>query len=104
MTERLFTWDPIKDRKNLRKHRIGFDEASRVFLDPLHVSVQDRIEEGEARWQTIGQVGGALLLLVAHTMTDDEDEEGAPVEIIHIISARDATRQERRRYEQGQDR
>lgn len=104
MTERLFTWDLVKDRKNLRKHKIGFDEASRVFLDPLHLSVQDRIEDGEVRWQAIGQVGGALLLLVAHTVTDDEDEEGALVEIIHIISARDATRQERRRYEQGQDR
>lgn len=103
MTERLFTWSPVKEQKNLRKHGIGFDEARRVFLDPLHVSVQDRIEEGEVRWQTIGMAGGVLLLLVAHTMTDDEDEAGRPVEIIHIISARAATRAERRRYEQGDE-
>jgi uncharacterized DUF497 family protein len=41
---------------NLRKHGISFEEASHVFHDPLYVSVQDRIENGELRWQTLGFV------------------------------------------------
>jgi uncharacterized DUF497 family protein len=50
------------------------------------------------RWQTIGTVGGTTLLLVAHTVHED-DENGRPVEVIRIVSARAATRRERRRYE-----
>lgn len=71
-----------------------------MFLDPLHLSVQDRIKDGEQRWQTLGQVGGVTILLVAHTFTE-EGPTDAPVEVIRIISARRATRQERMRYEQG---
>jgi uncharacterized DUF497 family protein len=57
---------------------------------------QDRIETGEYRWQTIGIVEGWLLLVVAHTFRDDENGS----EVIRIISARRADRQERRLYEQ----
>ncbi|WP_373683754.1 BrnT family toxin [Mycobacterium sp. KBS0706] len=53
----------------------------------------------EQRWQTLGMVEGRVLLLVAHTIRD-EDEDGRPIEIIRIISARAADRKERRRYEQ----
>ena len=68
--ERLrFEWNEAKNRSNLRKHGVSFEEASTVFLDPLYVSVQDRIEDGEARWQTFGVVEGLLLLTVAHTIT-----------------------------------
>ena len=98
MTELRFTWDEAKDRINQLKHGIGFEEAIRVFADPLHLSRQDRVESGERRWQTIGMVGGTTLLLVAHTIRDD-DENGRPVEVIRIISARAATRRERQRYE-----
>jgi len=95
--ERIFEWDPVKAAKNLKKHGIGFDEASLVFDDPLCLSEQDRVEEGEERWQTIGSVGGCLLLLVAHTFhLEDED-----LEVIRIISARRADKNERRRYENG---
>jgi hypothetical protein len=62
------SWDEPKSRSNQRKHGISFDTASRVFLDPLHLSRQDRIVEGEVRWQTIGMVNGALLILVAYTV------------------------------------
>jgi len=89
-----FTWDARKDRLNRRKHRISFDTASHVFDDPYHVTTQDREVDGEPRWQTIGMVGAHNVLLVAHT-TDDED--GA----IRIISARKATRSERRVYAEG---
>jgi uncharacterized DUF497 family protein len=57
----------------------------------------ERIERGERRWQTLGMVGGMLLLLVAHTV-EFEEQEG---EIIRIISARRAERKERRRYEKA---
>ena len=92
-----FTWDPAKAASNLRKHGISFEEAVRVFADPMAVTRQDRIENGEQRWQTIGAVGGFTLLLVAHTLWDDE----TGIEVVHIISARRADRKERRIYENG---
>ena len=67
-----------------------------VFDDPYHVSIQDRYENGEFRWQTIGLVQGLLVILVAHTV---RFESGG--EIIRIISARKADRKERSRYEHG---
>ena len=66
-----------------------------VFDDPLSVSQQDRIENGEQRWQTIGMVGACLLLLVAHTVRFED--EG--IEVVRIISSRRVDRKERRRYE-----
>ena len=93
-----FVWDPAKAESNHRKHGIRFEEAVRVFFDPLHLTVQDRVEGGEYRWQTIGQVGGAAVFLVAHTVTEDGPE---PVETIRIISARRATPKERKRYANG---
>ena len=94
-----FEWDPAKAAGNLRKHGVSFEIALRVFADPFALTVQDRIEGGEQRWQTLGMVAGHVLLLVAHTIRD-EDEDGQPIEIIRIISARAADRSERRRYEQ----
>jgi|ERR1022692_1070127 uncharacterized DUF497 family protein len=94
-----FEWDPAKAAINLRKHAVSFDIAMRVFADPFALTEAVRIEGGEQRWQTLGIVEGHLLLLVAHTIRDD-DEGGQPIEIIRIISARAADRKERRRYEQ----
>ena len=93
--DRYFEWDDAKAETNLRKHGIRFEEAMLVFDDPLSVSQQDRIENGEQRWQTIGMVGACLLLLVAHTVRfEDED-----IEVVRIISSRRVDRKERRRYE-----
>ena len=92
-----FVWDKEKARANLRKHRIGFETAVRVFADPHALTVQERIEGGEYRWQTLGMVGDITLLLVAHTL--EEDPSG--VEVIRIISARRADSKERKRYEQN---
>jgi uncharacterized DUF497 family protein len=94
-----FEWDPIKAASNLRKHGVTFETAIRVFADPFALTGQDRIEDGEHRWQTLGMVEGRLLLLVAHTIRED-DEGGEAIEVIRIISAREAERKERRRYEQ----
>ncbi|HQT62746.1 BrnT family toxin [Acidiphilium sp.] len=93
-----FEWDENKNRANVRKHGVSFEDASQVFSDPLHLTVHDRIEGGEQRWQTFGLAGGFVLMMVAHTTTE-EDAEGKIVEIIRIISARRATRKERQHYE-----
>ena len=94
-----FEWDEAKNLSNQRKHDgVSFEEACQVFRDPLHVSAQDRIEGGEQRWQTVGAVQDFMILVVAHTLTE-EDADGGSVEIIRIISARRATPRERRRYE-----
>jgi len=69
-----------------------------VFCDPLCVTVQDRLEGGELRWQTLGLIEDLLLLTVAHTVREERDD-GRSVDVIRIISARPATRKERRRYE-----
>ncbi len=98
MTKCYFEWDITKATGNRRKHGISFEEAAHVFNDPHHITVQDRIVDGEARWQTFGIVGNCLLLIVAHTIWE-EDENGEDVEIIRIISAREVTRKERRWYE-----
>ena len=86
-----FEWDPAKAAINLRKHAVSFDIAVRVFADPSALTEQVRIEGGEQRWQTLGIVEGVLLLLVAHAIQDAE-EDGQPIEIIRIISARTADR------------
>ena len=97
MTAR-FEWDPVKAEANWRKHGVSFETAMRVFADPFALSEQDRVEGLELRWQTIGLVDGLLLLIVAHTVGEEEDGEES--EVIRIISARKAERMERRRYEQ----
>jgi uncharacterized DUF497 family protein len=93
-----FEWDEAKNLSNRRKHGVTFEEASQVFRDPPHVSVQDRVEGGELRWQTLGLVEDLLLLTVAHTVREESDD-GKLIDVIRIISARPATRKERRRYE-----
>lgn len=103
MTSIRFEWDEDKNRSNQRKHGLSFEIAARVFADPFALTEQDRIEDGERRWQTIGTVGGFTLLVVAHTVRD-QDEDGRVIEVIRIISARPAIRRERRRYEESEDR
>ena len=91
--DRQFEWDPDKSRSNERKHGISFETATFVFDDPFSVLTLERIEDGEDRWQTLGMAGDAPVLLVVHTIRDED------VEIVRIISARRADRNERKRYE-----
>jgi uncharacterized DUF497 family protein len=92
-----FEWDEAKNLANQSKHGISFEEASRVFLDPLYVSVKEREEDGEQRWQTFGIVNGVMLLMVAHTVREVRGQEN--IDVVRIITARRAESQERRRYE-----
>ena len=92
-----FEWDEAKNLANQRKHGVSFEDASEIFRDPLFVSVKDRIQDGEQRWQTCGPVEGQSLLIVAHTIVE-EFEDGREIEVVRIISARRAEAKERRRY------
>jgi uncharacterized DUF497 family protein len=98
LTRIRFEWDAAKARTNQRKHGIAFEEAVNVFDDPYALFEQDRTDEetGELRWQAIGHVEGMVVLLVAHTVR--EDDQG---EVIRLISARRADRKEQNRYEQN---
>ena len=93
----MFSWDEEKNESNRKKHGVGFEMAQFVFNDPLPISRQDRVENGEQRWQTMGIVGSVVLLLVAHTWQVTEDNS----EHIRIISARRATRMEKTVYEKN---
>jgi uncharacterized DUF497 family protein len=85
-----FDWDPTKAAKNLKKHRVSFDEAATVFNDPLFITVVDEEHSvDEQRYITIGLSKRGRLLMVAHT-----DKNGR----IRIISARIATKQEEKFY------
>jgi uncharacterized DUF497 family protein len=88
-----FEWDPNKDRANITKHGVAFEEARKVFSDPHVISREDRMVDGERRLHAIGYV--ERVLLVVHTFR----EEG-PGAIIRIISARKATPAERKLYEE----
>lgn len=83
-------WDAQKDMLNQAKHHVSFELAQLVFDDPFHISFQDRIVAGEERWQTFGMINGTMVLLVANTYHN---------EVIRIISARKATKRERKQYE-----
>lgn len=88
-----FEWDPRKDKQNLYKHGVSFQEASSVFYDTLAVTGADPDHsEGEERLITFGTSSSGRLLVVAHTERGDA---------IRIISARVATQHERHIYEEG---
>ena len=63
-----WTWDPNKNDVNKRKHKISFEDAQRVFDDPLHSTEKDPYPY-EERSQTIGMVEGRLVIVV-HTLTE----------------------------------
>jgi uncharacterized DUF497 family protein len=92
-----FVWDEEKNRQNRSKHKISFETAALVFEDPQALSRPDRVVDAEQRWQTLGLIGGTLIINVAHTYHEEDGEE-----MIRIISARKATRRERQQYEHGE--
>ncbi|HUD98747.1 MAG TPA: BrnT family toxin [Bryobacteraceae bacterium] len=89
----VFGWDENKNRTNQRKHGVSFRTAARVFADPLAVSYLDRIVDDKERWHTIGFAGGVTILLVVHTVKEQDGEQE-----IRIISARKASSSEQITY------
>jgi hypothetical protein len=87
----LFEWDREKAKKNFIKHNVSFDEAMTVFYDPLSATFNDPDHSvGEQRFITIGYSSLNHLLVVSHS-----DRK----ETIRIISARYATKKERKKHE-----
>jgi uncharacterized protein len=87
-----YEWDPAKAAANVTKHRVSFEEAASVFLDPRAITFRDPDHsDDEERDITIGRSARRRVLFVAH------GERGGH---IRIISARRATRRERRQYEE----
>jgi uncharacterized DUF497 family protein len=89
-----FEWDTNKASANIKKHGVSFAEATTVFGDPLSTTFPDPDHSiNESRYITIGLSSSGKLLIIAHTDRGNS---------IRIISAREATRRERRFYESGE--
>lgn len=85
-------WDPIKAKRNLKKHGVAFEEAATAISDPMAVTGSDPDHSlYEERYITFGVSAKGRLIAVSHT------EEG---ETIRIISARKASKGERELYEE----
>jgi hypothetical protein len=89
----VYEWDAGKAAANLRKHRVAFDEAATLFLDPLAMTYPDPDHsEGEFRFITVGESARGRVILVAHLDRGDR---------IRIMSARRATRREAYEYKEA---
>ncbi len=88
-----FEWDPNKALGNVRRHQVPFEEAATIFDDPEFITVVDEAHSvDEERCITIGLSGIGRLLVVAHTERGDA---------IRIISARKATKNEEKFYQEA---
>ena len=89
-----FEWNSAKAASNLRKHGVSFEEARTVFYDEFAIQFHDTTHSSEEdRFLMLGLSSTANLLLVCHCERQDGD-------IIRIISARKATKQESAHYQQ----
>ncbi len=88
-----FEWDKTKALANVKKHGIDFEEATTVFGDPRAMTIPDPLhsDPAEERFVTLGLSYRQKHIVVVHC---DRDEK------IRIISARQATKRERERYEE----
>lgn len=90
-----FEWDEQKNKANRKKHGIWFEEATPVFIDPGNRFFRDRDHSGsEDRFVVVGYNTNSSLLVVVYWYRNQD-------EVIRIISARKATKKERRFYEEG---
>jgi len=86
-----FEWDEDKNRQNIAKHGVSFKDAIKIFEGFTFDVDDDRFDYGEERTISIGMAGNVAVLVVVHTDRDD---------ICRIISARQATKKERTRYDE----
>lgn len=92
MSEIRFEWDARKARSNANKHGVSFKEAESVFFDEQALLLEDPRAPGEEeRFVLLGLSSTLRMLVVVHAMRGDD--------VIRIISARKATRQENRTYQ-----
>jgi len=95
MPELRFEWDHAKAVANKRKHGVSFEEAQTIFLDESAVLIDDPDHSrAEERFLLVGLSTGLRTLTVSHCYRKADD-------VIRIISARKATRKERRAYSRG---
>jgi uncharacterized DUF497 family protein len=88
----IFEWDERKAKANLRKHKIGFEEAQTVFDDPLSITIPDLDHsKSERRFLDIGRSENERIIVVSYAYRG---------KATRIMSARLATRAERRKYEE----
>lgn len=85
-----FEWDEIKNQSNIQKHGIDFNDVLDIFKHPLLSMLDNRENYREDRWIGIGWIKN-IIAVVVYTESDD---------VIRIISARKATKNEVRHYEQ----
>ncbi len=85
-------WDPAKAAANLGKHGIRLADAELVLFDPAAITVEDLTAVDERRHVSLGTDALGRILVVVYTYRDEE---------VRLISARRATRKERRQYEEG---
>ena len=89
-----FEWDPAKSAKNVEKHHVSFEEAVTVFYDPDSLIIPDPDHsDQEERFIILGYSELLRLLVVCHCYRESDA-------VIRIISARKATKQERKSYEE----
>lgn len=88
-----FTWDAVKASANLQKHGVAFETACEIFFDPFLRASEVEIRAGEPRQLVVGMTSAWKTLVVAFTLHGES---------VRIISARQATPLQRRRYENQQ--
>jgi len=87
-----FEWDEEKAKINIKKHKVGFQEAKSVFGDPLSITIDDPDHsKEEQRFIDVGTSASGKLLVIVYTERGNK---------IRIISCRKATPTERRKYEE----
>lgn len=86
------TWDPEKALQNFRKHGIRFSDVEPVFYDPLARILEEQSTQNESRFILVGSDALGNVIVVVYTWRGD---------VVGIISARKATRKERKKYEEG---
>ena len=87
-----FEWDPVKAASNVSKHGVAFEDSATVFADPLSITIPDPLHsQDESRLVLIARAHSGRLLVVVHV------DRG---HVIRLISARPATRKERKTYEE----
>ena len=97
--EHQFEWDPVKALRNVREHRVSFERAATVFLDPKAMSIfDDEHSEEEERWVALGLDRTGALLVVCHTFREEKKAGHKASAKIRLISARRADRREAAQY------